>query len=139
MQRVMHHQIRKFTWSIPALETVELKPENYSESPAPPNTVKAWSQIRSRAEHQSPQQSTEPEPEPSAEHSTEPGTGAEPGEGVPGSYPGGPNRGPESRGTETIYIINLHVGIPETHPSKSKKKQSTGQCLDMTLAGVLIF
>ena len=61
MQTVMHHQIRLFTWSIPALETVELKPENYSESPAPLNTVKASSQIRRAAGHQAPQQSTEPE------------------------------------------------------------------------------
>ena len=94
------------------LETVELKPENYSESPASLNTVKAWSQIRSRAGHQAPQQSTEPEQEHSTEHSTEPETGANPGEGVPGRYPGGPNRGSESRGTDTIYIINLPMGIP---------------------------
>ena len=42
------------------------------------------------------------------------------GRGVPGRYPGGPNRGWDSAGTETIYIINLTVGIPRTHPQNLK-------------------
>lgn len=108
---------------------------------APPRQTRSRHGPRSGAEHGTRHRSRARSQSRSPAPSTARSQGPEPnrGRGYPAHTPGGQIVVRSPGGTETIYIINLHVGIPETHPSKSKKKQSTGQCLDMTLAGVLIF
>ena len=46
----------------------------------------------------------------------QPDQGPNPGEGVSGSEPGGPNRARDSAALRTVAENNLTMGIPLTHP-----------------------